>query len=91
MAVLKCCTKWSENESDFCPFLKKNQHRDTDLGKYINLIGRILRVLNIEHILHAMPYAVVFDNILIFPYVDKGGFVVIFVMTVELSTFIGYT
>ena len=48
-------------------------------------------MLNIEHILHAMSYAMVFDNILICTYVDKGGFVVIVVMTVELINLIGYT
>ena len=67
------------------------QLKYTNLGKYINPIGSILRVLNIEHISHAMPYAVVFDDILICPYVEKGCFLVIVVMAVELSTFIGYT
>ena len=64
---------------------------DTNLGQYINLLGSILMVLNFEYILHAMPYAVVFDNILIYPYVDKGGFLVIVVMAVEFFTFIVYT
>ena len=67
------------------------QIKDTDLGKYIRLLGSILRVLNIEYILHTMPYAVVFDDILICSYVEKGDFLVILVMDVELINFIGYT
>ena len=51
----------------------------------------LLRVLNIEHISHAMPYAVVFVNICICLYVEKAGLLVIVVMTVELITFICYT
>ena len=61
------------------------------MGKYINLIGRILRVLNIHHILHTIPDAVVFDDVLMCPYLEKGVFLVIVVMAVELSTLIGYT
>ena len=67
------------------------QITDTNIGKYISLLGRILRVLNIEYISHAMPYAVVFVNICICLYVEKAGLLVIVVMTVELITFIGYT
>ena len=37
-----------------------------------------------------MPYAVEFDDILICPYVEKGGFLVILVMSVWIITFIGY-
>ena len=64
--------------------------KDTNLVKYINLIGRILRVLNIYHVPHDMPYAVVFDHIPMCPYLEKGGLLVIVFMDVERITFIGY-
>ena len=48
-------------------------------------------MLNIDHIPHAMPYEVVFDDFLMCTYLDKGGFLVIVVADVELSTFLGYT
>ena len=58
------------------------QIRDKNLGKCINLIGRIFRVLNIDHISHAIPDAVVFDDVLMFTYLEKRGFLVILVMAV---------
>ena len=66
------------------------QLKDTNMGKDINLIGRIFRVSNIEHITHSIPDAVVFDNMLIGYYLEKGDFLVIGVIAVELSTFVGY-
>ena len=60
-------------------------------GKYINLIGRIFRYLNNERILHAIHYAVAFYGFLMCPYLNKGVFLVIVVIHVELITFIGYT
>ena len=60
------------------------------MGKDINLIGRIFRVSNIEHIPHSIPDAVVFDNMLIGYYLEKGDFLVIGVIAVELSTFVDY-
>ena len=64
--------------------------KDTNLVKYINLIGRILRVLNIYHVPHDMPYAVVFYNILMCTYLEKVGLLVIVLMDVERITFTGY-
>ena len=60
------------------------------MGKDINLLGWILIVLNIEHITHTIPNSVVFDDILIVNYLEKVGFLVIGVMDVELSRFVGY-
>ena len=47
-------------------------------------------MLNIDHIPHAMPYAVVFYDVLMCPYLEKGGYLGILVIDVELITFIGY-
>ena len=48
-------------------------------------------MLNIDHIPPDIPDVELFDDILICPYLDKVSFLVIVVMYVELSTFIGYT
>ena len=58
------------------------QLKYTNLGKYISFLGRTFKVLNIEHISHAMPYAGVSVDILICPYVDEVGLIVIVVMDV---------
>ena len=67
------------------------QLKDTNLGKYINLFGRILRVLNIDHIPHAILDAVIFDDFLSCLYLSRWGFLVNLVMAVELINFKGYT
>ena len=66
------------------------QLKDTNLGKYINHIGRILRVLNIDYIPRTIPDAVVIDDVLMCPSMEKGGFLVILFMVVELSALTGY-
>ena len=47
-----------------------SQLKDTNMGKYISFLGRIFRVLNIDHISHSIPYAVVFDDVLMCPYME---------------------
>ena len=47
--------------------------------------------MKIEHTPNAMSGAVVFDNVLISIFLYKLGFLVIGIMDVELSTFVGYT
>ena len=53
------------------------QIEDTNLDKYINLFGWILRMLNIKHIPNAMSYAVVCGYVLIRLYLDKVGLLII--------------
>ena len=47
-------------------------------------------MFNIECIPHTIPDEVVFDAILLGPYLDKGGLIFIEVMAVKLSIFICY-
>ena len=59
-----------------------SQLKDNNMVKYIRFIGRIFRVLNIYHISHATLDAVVFDDVLMCPYLEKRGLLVILFMAV---------
>ena len=59
-----------------------SQLKDNNMGKYISSLGRIFRVLNIDHISHAIPDAVVFDDVLMCPYLEKRGLLVILFMAI---------
>ena len=47
--------------------------------------------MNIDHIPHAILYAVIFDDVLMCLYLSKRGFLINVVMAVELINFKGYT